>query len=707
MTGSTELEAALAACESEPIHIPGAIQEFGVLLCLDQDFESVLQVSRNVTDLLSLPLEACLKATCTELLGKALVDQLRSALRGHDKMNGAFIATLGSEDKQKRVYVTAYRSGGCVVVELESTEAEPAALSPERYQLPAVNDWLDVITSSQSATELLDNLVSAIRSFTAYDRVLVYKFDPDFNGAVVAESRADFLAPFLGHHFPAHDIPPQARAMYQYNAVRIIADSHGLPIPLVPQDNPQTGEPLDLSLGALRAVSPIHLQYLQNMEVGSAVSIAIFSDAGLWGIVSCHSRTPKLMPLSVRESAATFTQIASQRLFLLQAREEGRYRSEVQTHREFFVARINSEAPEDLLRDQAAGWRKLLNACGLVFSHRGLLYREGQTPVPEDIRALTNWLETQVSGLALWVTDSLLASGYRGAVDMSCGCGVLAIPLTNDAAGKSWLLFFRPEKKRTIDWGGKPEGIVVDVENQPRLSPRRSFATWEEVVEGICEPWQPAEKLAIRDLGSDLMVAISAHEITRLNMDLQKKQQALAKANERLRQLALTDPLTGAGNRQKTENEIDAALNSAQRHDNVFSLLLFDIDNFKALNDTYGHNLGDEVLKRMVQRVGECLRESDILGRWGGEEFIVLMPNTDSAGAQILAERLLEQVEGTDFGLDETITISIGVAQWQPEDTRTALVARADEAMYAAKEGGRNQVCVSNASDVRDNGASD
>lgn len=689
-----ELESALDACEREPLQIPGAIQEFGVLLCLDPDLQAVQQVSNNVAELLNRSVESCLRATGPQLLGKLLVDQLRAALHGHDKMNGAFIAVLGLRKKQKRVYVTAYRSGRGVVVELEPAEAEPVAVLPERYQLPAVNDWLDVITRSQSPTELLDNLVGAIEFFTAYDRVLVYKFDSDFNGVVVAESRADFLPPLLGHHFPARDMPPAARTMYQYNAVRVIADSHGAPIPLVPQNNPETNLPLDLSLGALRAVSPVHQQYLQNMEVGSEVSIAIFSDTDLWGMVSCHSQTPKLMPLSVRESAAALTQIASQRLFLLHAQAEVQYRREIQSHRESFVARINNESPDALLRDLAAVWRDLFNACGFAFSHRGSLFLEGKTPTPEDINSLTDWLNTQKSGLALWASSSLSNSGYRGNVDMSCGCGVLAMPVTNDPTDKSWLLFFRPEQKRTINWSGMPEGTIADEGSQPRPSSRRSFATWQEVVEGVSEPWQPVEQLAIRDLGNDLMVGILAHEITRLNTDLQTKQEALSEANERLQHLALTDPLTGTGNRQKAQNEIDAALNNAQRHGSIFSLLLFDIDKFKDLNDTYGHNLGDQVLKRMVQRVSECLREPDTLGRWGGEEFIVLMPSTDCAGAQILAQRLLKQVEATDFGLEETVTVSIGVACWRPEDDRTALVARADAAMYEAKESGRNRVCV-------------
>lgn len=698
MKVSPEVEAALAACANEPIHIPGAIQGFGVLVCLDENLQFVQQVSSNAPDLLGIPVEACLEAASTQLLGKVLVDQLRSALEGQEKIAGAFPASLGTDSTQQRVYVNAYRTGDSVVVELEPVEPEPVAYSPEQHRLPIVNDWIGTLTRSQSPGELLENLVRGVRSFTEYDRVLVYKFDATFNGAVVAESRADYLSPFLGHHFPASDIPPQARAIYRYNPVRVIADSQESPVPLVPQHNPETGRPLDLSLGILRAVSPIHQQYLQNMGVGSAVSIAIFSDAGLWGLVSCHSQSPKRMPLSVRESAATITQVASQRLFLLDAQAEARFRADVQRHRELFIGRIHSESPQEILREQAGGWRELLSACGLAFSHRTALYREGQALPPAEIQALTDWLETQVAGLAPWASDSLSESGYTGNIDMNCGCGVLAIPLANDLTTKSWLLFFRAEKKRTIDWGGRPEDLTVNSKSQPALSPRRSFATWQEVVHGTSEPWRADEQLAIQDLGSDLMVAISAHEIARLNMDLRKEREALAEANERLRQLALTDPLTGAGNRQKMEDEIDSALNRAHRYGDVFSLLLFDVDHFKSINDDHGHNLGDQVLKQIVQQVDNFLRDADTLGRWGGEEFVVLMPDTDESGAHWLAERLLKLVEDTDFGLNDKVTVSIGVAQWRPADDRTQLVARADAAMYAAKERGRNRVCLSGAS---------
>lgn len=694
MLKSPEMEAALAACESEPIHIPGAIQDFGVLLCLDQNLQHLRQVSNNVANLLNLSAEACLAATGAQLLGQRLIDQLRGTLRDRSKTD-AFLATLDLGSERRDVYVSAYRTGGGVVVELEPVEVEGADASLNSRRLPAMHEWLNVITHSHSPLELLNNLVGAVASLTGYDRVLVYRFDESFNGEVVAESRADSLAPLLGHHFPAHDIPAQVRAMYQYNPVRIIADSGAASVPLIPQRNPDTGEPLDLRLGALRAVSPVHQQYLRNMGVGSAVSIAIFSSTGLWGIVSCHNQSPKPMPLSVRESAATLTQVASQRLFLLYARAEGRYRAAVQSHRERFIEHISRMAPGEFLRDQAAGWLELLNACGLAFSHGDWLLLEGKTPEPENIRALTDWLGAQTTGLAPWSSNSLIDSGYEGFVDMSCGCGVLAMPLVTEFATNGWLLFFRPEKKRVIEWGGKPEGVIVDAGDQPRLSPRASFTTWQEVVHGTSEPWLAAEQLAIRDLGTDLMVAISTHEITRLNQDLRKEQKALAEANERLRHLALTDALTGTGNRQKTENEIDSALNSAHRYGTVFSLLLFDIDHFKEVNDTYGHNMGDRVLKQMAESVSERLRESDTLGRWGGEEFVVLMPNTDIAGAQLLAERLLQQLATEDFGLNQQVTVSIGVTQWRPGDDRARLIGRADAAMYAAKQKGRNRVCLS------------
>jgi len=176
---------------------------------------------------------------------------------------------------------------------------------------------------------------------------------------------------------------------------------------------------------------------------------------------------------------------------------------------------------------------------------------------------------------------------------------------------------------------------------------------------------------------------------------LERERKALASANQRLEQLAHFDPLTQVWNRYRIEQAIDAELVAAQRYGAQFGVLLFDVDHFKAINDTYGHALGDDVLVTLAHQVEASLRGCDHLGRWGGEEFVVLARHADCTALAGLAERLRVLITTLHVeGLDTPLTVSVGVAAWQPEDSCKTLVARADQAMYRAKHAGRNRVEV-------------
>jgi diguanylate cyclase (GGDEF)-like protein/PAS domain S-box-containing protein len=162
-----------------------------------------------------------------------------------------------------------------------------------------------------------------------------------------------------------------------------------------------------------------------------------------------------------------------------------------------------------------------------------------------------------------------------------------------------------------------------------------------------------------------------------------------------LGKLAITDKLTQVFNRTKFHEVIKTELERAYRYDHPLSLVMFDIDNFKKINDTYGHAVGDYVLQTLAQIVKENLREIDYLVRWGGEEFIIITPETDLEKAKVLAERVRKAIEDYRFNKAGKITISLGVTKFITDDTEDTIVKRADDAMYKAKQKGRNRVEVS------------
>lgn len=679
-----EIEAAIAVCASEPVHIPGAIQPFGVLVCLDRELNCVKQVSANIESILGISVKESLAASPQLLLGTKVHRSLREGLTDHDQLPVGLVARRKLADITRRFHVTAFRSGDSVVVELEPVEQS----SGHRW-LSLVNEHLKKLINTHTKADVLNELVTAVRSITGHDRTLVYRFDEHWNGRVVAESHNERLPSLLNHHFPASDIPPQVRSLYEFNPLRFVANANQEPAPLVPA----LEMPLDLSYGALRAVSPVHRQYMRNMGIVTSLSVGIQSSTGLWGLLACHKRDAEVLTPSGRDSVVTLVQVAAQRFFLLEAEAEACFRDQIHHNRIVLAREVQEEGPEQILAKHATEWLRIFQARGVALVHLDRTSRHGCTPVKSQLLDLAAWLVGQWRELNPWSTTSLAAAGYPGADDIDCGCcGLLAMPLVIDVTNRGWLFFFRREQVEAIDWAGAPEKEVERVGGQLRLSPRQSFAVWREEVKGKSQAWQPAERVAVRDLGDDLAVLASAHEVTHLNERLQMEREALARANEHLHELAITDSLTGLMNRSRIEHLVQISLANAERYGHAFSLVLFDIDHFKQVNDTYGHEEGDRVLKTLVHTLEGCLRETDQLGRWGGEEFLALVPNTDLSGAAEFAERVRARVEATDFGLNEPVTVSLGVAEWRPGDSFKDLLVRADRAMYRAKASGRNQV---------------
>ncbi len=679
-----EIEAAIAACDSEPVRIPDAIQRFGVLISLNQQLTAVQQVSANIADFLGLSVKESLATSPRALLGRNTHLRLREGLNGRDQLPPGVVIGRKTQGRIRRFHMMAYQTGDSVVVELEPVE------QGARYQwLSLVNEHLNRLINSDSQAALLDELVAAARTITGHDRTLVYRFDEYWNGRVVAESHNERLPSLLNHHFPASDIPPQVRALYEVNQLRFISDADQDPAPLVPSRE----IPADLSAGALRAVSPVHRQYLHNMGITTALSVAIYSNTGLWGLLACHKREGTALTPYERASVVTLVQVATQRLFLLKAQTVARYREQIHQNRVVLAHELQNQGPAKIVAEYAGEWLRLFRADGVALVYRDHLSRHGCTPESPRLTDLAAWLSEQWQELNPWSTVCLTEAGYPGADDIDCGCcGLLAMPLVIDVNTRGWLFFFRPERVETIAWAGQPEKVLERVGTQLTLTPRQSFAAWREEVRGKSLAWQPEELVAARDLGDDLAVLASAHEVTDLNERLQSEREALARANEHLNKLATTDCLTGVMNRYRIENLIQLALANAERYGHSFSLVMFDIDHFKKVNDTYGHDEGDRVLKTLVNNLECCLREGDQLGRWGGEEFMVLVPGTDLSGASEFAERVRARVVATDFGLPDPITVSLGVTEWLPEDSLKQMLVRVDSAMYRAKEAGRNRV---------------
>jgi len=681
----SEIEDALEACAQEPVHRPNAIQPNGCLLSTDLAFRRVCQVSANLEEILGITPADALAEDPVRLLGPELVQRLRS--RPNDTSASpvnASLVRLSIRSIEHQFSARYYVSGQRVVIELERQEAES-----KDDLLHSRSAWLQPVTAADSPEQLLERLVQTVRQLTGYERVMVYQFDDDEHGHVVAESRATEADSYLGHHFPASDIPAQVRRLYSINPVRSIPDATATSVPLVPEVDLADPAPLDLSLGNLRAVSPIHLMYLQNMGVGAALSIAIHDEDRLWGLLACHGLLPRALSLAMRDDITVLVQVATSRLMLLQARLDSRYRQQIRESRELMLIRDTGRVPtlEDLLQRYGENWLTLFQASGLALLYGDKRFRFGATPASDSLDRIAEYFANQ-QGQHVWYTHSLAHSDLGDGYQQGGVCGLLAVrlPVTGNKVG--WLLFFRPGQTQSRVWAGRPEDHAErNPEGKLFLTPRRSFATWTETVENMSEPWTEVERRGALDLGEDLAVILFSREIDQLNA-------SLTNANHRLQKLAQTDALTGLPNRRLLEDRVEVSVSRAQRHCQSMALLFLDLDGFKQINDTLGHRAGDQTIQGVAERLQNLIRHSDTVARLGGDEFAILLDEIRAPeDVSLIADKVL-QAFSFPFELEGEVihvTSSMGISVYPTDgDSFRKLMHHADIAMYQAKSEGRN-----------------
>ncbi|MGO5000249.1 diguanylate cyclase domain-containing protein [Oceanisphaera sp. W20_SRM_FM3] len=681
-----DLVALAAQCASEPVHTPGAIQANGGLIYLDEKLRHVLQVSANIEQVLGVTVAQALSRNGAQLLGDKCIKKL---LQHHDSQEQTlFSLTINRiiNDKRCRFNVNGYPQANGYVVEIEAIYCRE-----EQRLLPSVNHWLGRLAQAETQAQLLQLLTEAVRTIAGYDRVMVYRFDADWHGCVSAESRTPQADPYLGHSFPATDIPAQVRALYLVNPIRSIPDVQAPAVTII-SSRPEHVV-LDMSLGMLRAVSPQHVSYMQNMGVQAALSMAIKGKHGLWGLLACHGLAAKPLSPLIRDAIYNLVQMGTQRLFLLKAQAETAYLQRVHDCRDLLVKdQLKFYDPLTLLEQQSHAWLSLFSACGVALVYNQQAFSKGGVPNNYVLLAIASWLNGNHHHSGAWVSQQL--ASHPLAVDLKLDahtdladcCGLLAVPLALPMCGeRGWLLLFRPERLINYQWAGRLEAESSMAHGKRILSPKRSFEIWQQQIQDQSETWLAREQRAAIDIGENITMSILVKSISDLNGNL-------THANRQLEHIATTDALTRVWNRYRIEQALNEGIQHAADSVQPLSLLLLDVDFFKRINDQHGHEAGDRVLINLAQVITRSLRDSDCLGRWGGEEFIVMAQHCHLEHGKSLAERIRQAVLSADFGDVGPVTLSIGVSSWRCGDTRSSLVERADQAMYAAKQAGRN--CV-------------
>ena len=502
----------LAQCADEPIRTPGAIQPHGWMTVVSPDGARLLAASDNWDSM-----EVAFAAVAT------LAPQFASLMPGDAP---APVGTVNSSQNGGiRLDASAHRDGDKVIIEFEPASADAGGQAPI-YSL--ARHLLPLLQRANTIPAIAALTAREMKRLTGFGRCLVYRFDHNGHGEVLAESLDPGYDSYANHHFPADDIPTQARALYKINHIRLIPDANYKPVSLRSVNPSLTTQTLDLSYAALRSVSPIHLEYMRNMGTLASMSVSIVVGDKLWGLISCHDHAPRYLTLQTRIACEHLGRLVALQIGAQEDNAEVGARLELrQLTLQLVSSLADSDASLQKLVTEPQALLRLGRASGAAVVLNDSCWSVGDTPDADTIQSLAQWIALRKE--PVFHTDRLpemrQTEGELQASPDVCA-GVMAVSISQ--FHRHLIIWFRPEVVQTIQWAGEPHKSLRAADG--RIHPRKSFSSWKESVNGRSIPWSSAEVAAAQDLRQALIgivlrrveeIAEVATELGRVNKELE------------------------------------------------------------------------------------------------------------------------------------------------------------------------------------------
>ncbi|MBD0343775.1 MAG: GAF domain-containing protein [Coleofasciculus sp. Co-bin14] len=510
----------------ELLHIPGLIQPHGILFVLNEPDLKILQVSNNTVEILGMPTQELINKKLKTLIKPDKIDSINQYLSEDFESGNQIKISIETQDLIRVFDCTIHRSDTFVILEIEPIVSEESLDFRDFHYL--IKKTLPKIQRTSTLKEMSQLIVKEVRQITGFDRVIIYQFDAEGAGEVIAEDKLDRIVSYLGLHYPALDIPQQARQLYSLNLLRFIPDVNYKPVEIIPAHNPVNNEPVDLSLSVLRSVSPCHIEYLNNMGVAACVSISLIREKKLWGLIACHHLSPKYISHRVRTACEFLGQIMSLELAAKEDNEDLEYKLRLKSIQSNFVEAISQpDHLEDGLVKDKSKWLDLASAQGVALCANGHFTLIGKTPQESDIQALIEWVEPKIDN-NIFYTDSLPKIYPAAETFKNIASGLLALSISK--IQRNYIFWFRPEVIQTVNWGGNPNyPVEIAPDGSLGLSPRRSFELWQETVRLKSSPWKRCEIDAVLELRSIIVgiVLRNADKLTKINAQLERSNSEL------------------------------------------------------------------------------------------------------------------------------------------------------------------------------------
>ena len=472
-------------CGKVPIHLTNLIQPYGVLVVVDTTQFNVIQVSENADKVFGHEPASILSNPLSSYIGASAFSEFRAKLgAGSNKIPAVWTI------KDRQFLVLVHDKGQYLLIEIE---LDPISLAKRDSFIEVYQELKYAMLAIESTTNLQETCRHAaieLKRISGFDKVMIYKFDSDWNGFVMAEEREADMESYFGFTFPASDIPKQARDLYLKNPYRLIPDKDYTPVKLHPVVNPITRSLLDLSDCNLRSVVSVHLEYLANMGVSASMSTRILHEEKLWGLIACHHKTPKFLSYEMCSMFEMLSTIISGRLSSIHNQKALARENEIRIAYNQLIENIYKSNNLDDVLISDKGITTVLNGSGVVITRNGRTKSSGITPDVAQLEELILWLHTRQLR-KLFYTDALsqlhdYADEYR---DVASGLLVIPINYHTD----SYVLLFRAETLRSISWGGNPDERIQFDKDEKNYHPRNSFKQWQQKVSGVATPWTKEE----------------------------------------------------------------------------------------------------------------------------------------------------------------------------------------------------------------------
>jgi len=641
-----------------------SIQPHGVLIAAQGDGLAITHVSQNSGGTLGMEVDDLLGSDLGTVFGAEWIAANRSTLDGTGEPGQHASATIAGREFD----VIVHRSGAFVLLELELS-----VLRPAQQEAIAVYRAIHQLTRATTDAEMWEAAAVALQQLTGFDRVVVYAFRDDGSSEIVAEEAPADTERYLGLRFPESAFPPEVLAAYLKRRSRLIVSSDAVASNVVGSPGADA-VPLDLSGSQLGSISAHDLYFMQTFGHKSILSLSLVRGGNLIGVISLANLTPVTVPYAIRQGLEALANQVALHLDSMAKISRLTESKRLRTIRMELIDQLELQRSTDASAIAGALFGSDLTVLDLIPADGAMIClgthvtSVGSTPLPSVVRAAGLHLGATIAGNSI-VSDALAEEHPDVAKLLPAVSGLIVAPLPGFDGFIAW---FRMETPDRSDWFGEDPSDEAGT----NIARDTTFPSWSQTVMGRSIPWVGLESEA-DDLARDLTLAL------------------LRQADTQLAALAMRDALTGLPNRRLLMDRIGLGLAQTPRLTQL-TVLFVDIDSFKEVNDTHGHDAGDTLLVHVANRILAATRSPDTVARLGGDEFVILCESITTEEAATIADRIAEAIrQPIDVGgAFVTVTASVGMAVADASSSAADVLKKADGAMYRAKARGRDQVSL-------------